>query len=452
MSQNLFKIYDGRNYFWQWDTNQKLIVLDSTVDEVHFSNKDMNHAISKDVCIDKDGTRICYIPDSLLTLPKNLVASAYVTDDNAKKTLRSVKFAVRQRPIPNDYVASENFQYEDFVERLDIIEEIIEDACLVQRFNTIDEAEQWAQDSKNIGAIISVNIDGEWKSCVVEDDCSIIPICDCDEETLIKDINDLKQLIGNSSVVNQIEQYVLDLNLPNTYDAKGSAVQALADAKEYANNKYDPIGSAKGVHDKLVEEISRAQNEEAAITRGLQQTIANVEGIQREVDALEQLVGNLPNDSNAKTIVEYVDEKTENAVSDELVNELSAKIEDIKKEIDSQQDSIPTKPEDIGAQPAGDYVLHSELPTPAVISTVNMLASQWTGDTNPWSQVVIVNGVTENSKVDLQPTAVQIVELQNNGITLMIQNNNGVVTAWAIGNKPTNDYTMQVFIQEVLSV
>ena len=49
MPPNIFKIYDGRTSFWQWDTNQKLIVLDETIDEVHFSNRDMTHAIPKDI-------------------------------------------------------------------------------------------------------------------------------------------------------------------------------------------------------------------------------------------------------------------------------------------------------------------------------------------------------------------------------------------------------------------
>jgi hypothetical protein len=126
MPQNLFKIYDGRNYFWQWDSGQKLIVLDDTVDEIHFSHKDMKHAIPKDVLTDKDGLRVCPIPDALLTLPKNLIATAYVTDNNANKTLRSVIFGVKKRPIPSDYVVNGDFYIEDFENRIDIIEEVIE--------------------------------------------------------------------------------------------------------------------------------------------------------------------------------------------------------------------------------------------------------------------------------------------------------------------------------------
>lgn len=84
------------------------------------------------------------------------------------------------------------------------------------------------------------------------------------------------------------------------------------------------------------------------------------------------------------------------------------------------------------------------------LANVTLSAANWTGSANPWSQVVTINGVTANSKIDLQPTAVQIVELQNAEITLMLQNDTGVVTAWAIGNKPTQDYEMQVLISEVI--
>lgn len=83
------------------------------------------------------------------------------------------------------------------------------------------------------------------------------------------------------------------------------------------------------------------------------------------------------------------------------------------------------------------------------LTTITLSASDWTGEENPWSQSVGISGVTENSKLDLQPTAVQIVALQDSGIALMLQNDGGSVTAWAIGNEPTEDYTMQVLITEV---
>ena len=38
----MFKIYDGRSEFYQWDLNRKLIISDPTIDEVHFCNKTDN--------------------------------------------------------------------------------------------------------------------------------------------------------------------------------------------------------------------------------------------------------------------------------------------------------------------------------------------------------------------------------------------------------------------------
>lgn len=86
------------------------------------------------------------------------------------------------------------------------------------------------------------------------------------------------------------------------------------------------------------------------------------------------------------------------------------------------------------------------------IATITLTADAWTGSSNPWSQVVTVNGVNANSKIDLQPTAQQIISLQNADIALMAENNAGVITVYALGGKPTTDYTMQVLITEVAYV
>ena len=83
------------------------------------------------------------------------------------------------------------------------------------------------------------------------------------------------------------------------------------------------------------------------------------------------------------------------------------------------------------------------------MTMVSISAANWTGDTAPYSQVITVNGVTANSKVDLQPTAAQILELQEADIMLMAENDNGTVTIYALGGIPTSDYTMQALITEV---
>ena len=86
------------------------------------------------------------------------------------------------------------------------------------------------------------------------------------------------------------------------------------------------------------------------------------------------------------------------------------------------------------------------------ISTVTLLADSWTGDSAPYSQEVVISGVTINSKVDLQPTAEQTKELQDEDIAFVAENNDGIVTIYAINGKPIIDYTIQVQLTEVTSV
>lgn len=87
--------------------------------------------------------------------------------------------------------------------------------------------------------------------------------------------------------------------------------------------------------------------------------------------------------------------------------------------------------------------------TSSKTSTISLSASNWTTATNVYSQVVTVAGATTNSKVDIYPTPEQLVELQNAGIALVAVNEDGVVTVYAINNKPTSDYDMQVTLTEV---
>lgn len=94
---------------------------------------------------------------------------------------------------------------------------------------------------------------------------------------------------------------------------------------------------------------------------------------------------------------------------------------------------------------------NKDIPLPKV-TTVTLSAANWVGNTNPWSQAITMNGVTANSKIDLQLTAVQIVELQNADIMFMVENNDGVTTAYAIGGKPEKDYSIQALITEVIPV
>ena len=86
---------------------------------------------------------------------------------------------------------------------------------------------------------------------------------------------------------------------------------------------------------------------------------------------------------------------------------------------------------------------------PATISDVTLRADMWQGTASPYSQVVGIYGVTENSQVDLTPSIEQLAIFHNKDLAFVTENVDGVVTVYALGDKPTNDYTIQVTITEV---
>ena len=85
----------------------------------------------------------------------------------------------------------------------------------------------------------------------------------------------------------------------------------------------------------------------------------------------------------------------------------------------------------------------------AIISSVTLRASEWKGEGHLFSQVVNINGVTENSQVDLTPSVEQLAIFYEKDIAFVTENEDGVVTVYVIGQKPQNDYTIQVTITEV---
>lgn len=92
----------------------------------------------------------------------------------------------------------------------------------------------------------------------------------------------------------------------------------------------------------------------------------------------------------------------------------------------------------------------SELTVAAsVITTVTLLASRWTAASGYYYQTVSINGVTENSKVDLLPSIEQLAIFHEKDLAFVTENVGGTVTVYALGDKPANNYTMQVSITEV---
>jgi hypothetical protein len=86
----------------------------------------------------------------------------------------------------------------------------------------------------------------------------------------------------------------------------------------------------------------------------------------------------------------------------------------------------------------------------ARIADIKLNTGEWTkiGE-NLYAQTVNIEGITEYSQVDLTPNVEQLATFYNKDLAFVTENDNGEVTVYAIGQKPLNDYTIQVTITEV---
>jgi hypothetical protein len=85
----------------------------------------------------------------------------------------------------------------------------------------------------------------------------------------------------------------------------------------------------------------------------------------------------------------------------------------------------------------------------ARIADVQLLASAWIGEQSPYSQKVSIPTVTPNTQVDLTPNVEQLSIFYNKDLAFVTENDEGVVTVYAIGQRPENDYVIQATLTEV---
>lgn len=118
------KIDRDRTAFYQWDTNQKLVVEgNGTCREVHFSNQ---HAQQSLVCeILKENERnVVHVPNSLLQTAGQLYAHCFWRGEDGNETRHAQSFTVIRRPKPQDYVCTETevLTYRDLDKRVEKLE------------------------------------------------------------------------------------------------------------------------------------------------------------------------------------------------------------------------------------------------------------------------------------------------------------------------------------------
>lgn len=119
----MFKIQDGREVFYQWDIDRRLIVEDSAVSQVHFCNRTGECSL---VCATfvENGVTLVNVPNILLQY--NWGINVYAYDSNYTK--HSARFKVEQRSRPENYVYTETevLNYINLLNRINEIDSNIE--------------------------------------------------------------------------------------------------------------------------------------------------------------------------------------------------------------------------------------------------------------------------------------------------------------------------------------
>lgn len=85
------------------------------------------------------------------------------------------------------------------------------------------------------------------------------------------------------------------------------------------------------------------------------------------------------------------------------------------------------------------------------MATISAFSTAWKGGESPYSQEVSVLGITINSKIDIQLSADQMVQFHDKNVSFAVLNNRGIVTLYAIGEKPQNDCVFQATLTETNS-
>lgn len=94
----MFKIVDGRDYFYQWDLDRRIEVADATIAEVHFCNRTDDCSLVVEV---KNG--IANVPNIILQKSFDVRVFGY----DGKATRYDEVFKVKARSKPSDYIYTE---------------------------------------------------------------------------------------------------------------------------------------------------------------------------------------------------------------------------------------------------------------------------------------------------------------------------------------------------------
>lgn len=115
----MLKLEDEREQLFQWDLNRRLIVEDTSVNEVHYCNRTDDYSL---VCkvYEENGLRFTDIPNILLQ--ENFKLRVYGYDKEFTKFEEDFKIIPRSKPADYVYTPTEIKSFEALEARVETLE------------------------------------------------------------------------------------------------------------------------------------------------------------------------------------------------------------------------------------------------------------------------------------------------------------------------------------------
>ena len=115
----MFLLEDGRDSFYQWDANRRLIIKDDSITEVHFCNRTDECSLVVEV-YEENGIRLANVPNILLQMDWRI--NVYAFDKDYTKHCATFKVNARTRPDDYIYEETEVLNYNTLAQRVGVLE------------------------------------------------------------------------------------------------------------------------------------------------------------------------------------------------------------------------------------------------------------------------------------------------------------------------------------------
>lgn len=134
----MFEIEKGKQEFFQWDLNRRLIINDSSVNQVHYCNKTDSCSLVTEV-YEENGKRYSNVPNVLLQDNWNINVYAY--DKDYTKHYAIYRVNARSKPADYAYTETEVMNWQTMHSKVDELIAEVEEAEKIRQDNELIRAD-----------------------------------------------------------------------------------------------------------------------------------------------------------------------------------------------------------------------------------------------------------------------------------------------------------------------